>query len=785
MFEKLMNSNLLHKPLELNEQNSLETEILNEEEISDVQLIHGEWKHLGRGEMKQVGQVVCLKTPTRFETFPAHYPQDGDYTNFGEIKAALAIEQHDWTAFNQLKLRITTDCINVVNPAITIGLKNEGVISIPDTYDREGYHVINLKNKLTKEYVLNLNDLPRDQITELTFSIGANGSYMNLPGEWKITLEEVRLEKNQRADGTKGWHLDNGKLIYSHIGYANDSEKTATVSADYIGSQWKVSDAHTNEIVATGAVIEKKTTIGVFGNIEFSNIVTNGEYILEVGKLKSKRFLISEYRELLTESTFKALNFVFCERCGCPVEGVHGTCHADVYAEHEGKKIVFNGGWHDAGDLSQQLIQTAEVTLGLFKMAETFIETEPLLAQRFSEEAQWGLDFILKMRLGDGFRVTIDGVTRFTDNQIGNMDDAIARVHNSPYDNFLITGILADIVRTLPDNSFLNEKILSILELDYQDALSGFEQAPFQHEPIFWEHTYSTSKSLFLATLVWTSSLMYQVTNQEKYRTDCISWLNQLMDCQERTGIELFDGSQLRGMFYRDEQKQVFQHFNHQAREHLYAYAFQEATLIIEDTEIKEKLHQAIVFYGEYLTYLTQFTDPYPMIASGIYHIDEWQEEESFARQHLLVDEEAKEAYQVQLQQGEAIGEGYYIKRFPVWFSFRGNNAILLSMGESATVIGRLLEDDKLLAIGFNQMQWMIGKNPFSQSMMYGEGTNYPQMYSVSSGEMMGEMPVGMQTFENEDQPYWPHFNNATYKEVWVGLAGKWFTLAAQYMNRK
>ncbi|WP_430604707.1 hypothetical protein [Enterococcus sp. DIV0125] len=61
--------------------------------------------------------------------------------------------------------------------------------------------------------------------------------------------------------------------------------------------------------------------------------------------------------------------------------------------------------------------------------------------------------------------------------------------------------------------------------------------------------------------------------------------------------------------------------------------------------------------------------------------------------------------------------------------------------------------------------------------MMYGEGYNYPQMYTVSSGEMIGELPVGIQTFENEDIPYWPQFNNATYKEVWVGLAGKWLSV--------
>ncbi|XOW20119.1 hypothetical protein QK908_08195 [Lactococcus cremoris] len=72
-------------------------------------------------------------------------------------------------------------------------------------------------------------------------------------------------------------------------------------------------------------------------------------------------------------------------------------------------------------------------------------------------------------------------------------------------------------------------------------------------------------------------------------------------------------------MFYRDEKKKVFQHFNHQAREHLYAYAMTEAQKIITDKELKVKLSTSVSNYGAYLKYLMNFTAPYPMIASGIY----------------------------------------------------------------------------------------------------------------------------------------------------------------------
>jgi hypothetical protein len=45
----------------------------------------------------------------------------------------------------------------------------------------------------------------------------------------------------------------------------------------------------------------------------------------------------------------------------------------------------------------------------------------------------------------------------------------------------------------------------------------------------------------------------------------------------------------------------------------------------------------------------------------------------------------------------------------------------------------------------------------------------------------IGEIPVGLQSLFNEDIPYWPQFNTATYKEVWGSSAGKWFSLISEF----
>lgn len=780
----LMESGLLHRPLIVDDCHSYEQRQLAKEIIENSQPLMTKntttWQHEGRGSLEVSTDTVKLSGSTRYCEWPDGAPADGDYVTFGSIIARLPIERQDWSEYTQLKCQIRPECTNVVNPNVVITLENEGEIKIPDIYDREGTHVINLKNNQWQTCVLDISNLPRDVITGLRIATDANGSYMNLKGSISYTIKDLRLEKNKNNTAAKGWQPKEQAIIYAHNGYHPAFEKTALIRQEQESAEFLLKEATTHKTIIRKAVEPLATSIGAFGLLDFSEVNDTGTYYLQVGTIQTEPFKIDTMYKLNYESIWKSLNFIFCERCGCPVHGIHGTCHEDIVTEYKGTTVTFNGGWQDAGDLSQQLVQTAEVTASIFEMAAQVREQQPQLYLRLLEEGEWGIDFILKTRLDEGDRLTSAGITRWTDNRLGNMDDAVPRIHNSPYDNFLITGILAKIVLDLEKTHPLREKLLQVIKEDYGYAYEGFKKAPFTHDPVFWEHTYSTSKSTFLATLSWTAALLFQLTTEPSYKKQALDWFEALLACQESQGILLNNGTKLKGMFYRDETHKVFQHFNHQAREHIFAQAFEEMLRAFPTHEQVGLWQQRAEAYGEYLVFLKEFTAPYPMFASGIYRADEWQEQESFYRQHLLVDKEAEIAYQEQLLHGVKIGSDLYIKRFPVWFSFRGNNGVLLSMGISAAIIGRLTNNRSLLEMAHGQLHWLIGKNPFGQSMMYGEGYDYPQQYSVSSGEMMGELPVGMQTFGNEDEPYWPQFNNATYKEVWVGIAGKWLSLTAE-----
>lgn len=786
--KEVLDSGILHRPLTIDKTNSYEQRQLAQEKIEkSVSLLTNRndvWRHVGRGAIEVSTDQVILSGDTRYSTWSVGAPEDGDYVNFGEIMAHLTIDEQDWSEYTQVKLSILPQCINVVNPNVVITIENDGEIKIPDIYNREGTHVINLENNQWQTCILDISNLPRDKVTGIKIATGANGSYMNLQGTISYTIKDLFLEKNQNNTSAKGWQPKEQTIIYSHIGYHKDFEKTAIIHQEqWQQKEFSVKNSQTDETVLIKEIKNITTSTGIFGLLDFSEITKPGRYYLQVDQRQTESFGIDTTYKLKHESIWKSLNFIYCERCGGPIHGIHGTCHEDIVTEYKGTTVSFNGGWHDAGDLSQQLVQTAEVTASIFEMATQLKESNPMLYLRLIEEGEWGIDFILKTRLDEGDRLTSAGITRWTDNRIGNMDDAKPRIHNNPYDNFLITGILAKIVLDLEEGHPLVEKLNQVAKEDYGFAYAGFQKTGFEHEPVFWEHTYSTSKSTFLATISWTASLLFGLTKEEHYKEHAITWFEQLLQCQEQNGVVLDNGERLKGMFYRDETHTVFQHFNHQAREHLFAQAFEEILHRFSTHEKAEMWQEQAKNYGEYLTFLNDFTAPYPMFASGIYKEDEWKDHDSFKRQHLLVDQEAEAAYQEQLLAGVKVGPGLYIKRFPVWFSFRGNNGIILSMGISAAIMGRLVKNQKLLEMAHGQLQWLVGKNPFSQSMVYGEGYDYPQQYSVSSGEMVGEMPVGIQTFGNEDEPYWPQFNNATYKEVWVGVAGKWLALITELIK--
>ena len=159
---------------------------------------------------------------------------------------------------------------------------------------------------------------------------------------------------------------------------------------------------------------------------------------------------------------------------------------------------------------------------------------------------------------------------------------------------------------------------------------------------------------------------------------------------------------------------------------------------------------------------------------------------ELFPYLHVCCDYEAeRENYRAQLKAGRDLGGGFVLRNFPVWFSFRGNAAVMFSMGKAAGILGRYFQDKELSQLAREQLYWMWGKNPFGQPLVYGMGQNCCRQYAVLTGESVGEVPVGVETLGNGDEPYWPQNNNATYREVWVGSACRYVQVLGELLRQE
>lgn len=781
----LLATGYIHRPLPLHEEKSLEAlnekkKVLDSRLISKIDSLEG-WQHRGQGELsynpeREISGSGCirLKAPTIMGSWPPGAPEDGDYSNYGTVCAAYVLHVENWEAFNRIKFYVFPSCDGVRNVHLTFSLRNEGKHKIPDLYGREGFHVINLKNNQWNECTIEIADIPKDKITEISFYFFINGKDTSTGEFLQYDIGGIELQHIEAPEVTHGWIPSENRIIYSASGYTSSMPKTA-IASSLTGEDFHIIHASSGTPVYSGKIKDIQTSLGSFKLLDFSGFCTPGIYKIAAGDMVTEAFPIDE--NIWENSIWKSINFLFCERCGYPVSNKHGSCHRDITATHNGRSLIFNGGWHDAGDVSQQLLQSAEITYSLLEVASQIKEIDNALYLRLLEEAEWGLDFILKTRFGDGYRATSVGITIWSNGFLGDMDDMKARVHNQAFENFLCAGIEAYSASQLSIDPMLAQKLLVTAKEDFSFALKRYEEVGFGERPIFWEHSYNTSESLFMAAASWAGSMLYKVTGEAVYANKAAAFIDFVLECQRTEPIS--EQYPIFGFFYRDTSKKVINHFNHQAREHVYIQAL---TLLCETQPMHTNINRwkkTITLYGEYLKALMGFVKPYGMLPSGIYGIDEALDEESFTCQHLLIGEEAKEDYVKQLKNGVQLDEKHYLKLFPVWFSFRGNTAVILSMGKCASLCGRFLNDKALLSIAEEQLQWIVGKNPFGQSMMYGEGARYAQQYAVLPGEMVGELPVGVQTKDNEDVPYWPQMNNATYKEVWTTAAGRWLSIVA------
>lgn len=711
------------------------------------------------GEFKM---VVPIETGKRAKGSPS----DPDYAIFGTVSHDIDLGGKDMSRYDRLVADILPTC------------EGQGVMNLNLSIDNDpasglGAHLITLDNNRWNTMRFDISGLRRNHVARLRFYTDQKGRNLFQGKDLTYVVKNIRFEKTSAHYPDRGWATAPGNIAYSMSGYLPQGEKTALMG--FKAPTFRLVDTTTGKVAFESGTRIVSNALGTFSVADFSSFQKPGTYRIESGTRVTRPFTIGA--DAFKPSMWKVLNFIYCQRCGVAVEGIHGRCHNDVYSVHDGRKVSYGGGWHDAGDLSQQTLQTADVAFALTEAYAHELKADTALAKRLKAEAEHGFSFVLRQRLGDGWHASSIGLLHWTDGTPGTADDiTTVRTQDCAFDNFLYAGYEAFAAMRL--DSRLAGKLRQAAIEDYDYARQRFARHGYDNFPHMMEHTYNTSRSLFRAVMSWAASQMFRLTGDKRYASDAAASARYLLRCQA-TGAK---SPLLNGYFYRDTMKAVPVHFIHQSRDQMFAMALVELCKTQPHSADFAAWREALTLYADHLKALMPYTSPYNMVPSGIWQGHEYDDADGFDRLHLFAPSNARELYDKQWSLGERIDDNHRLRRFPIWFSiFNGNEAILLSTAKAAALMGNYLGDGQLSQIGRDQLYWTVGRNPLAQSLVYGEGHRYPSLDSFSSGEITGAMPVGIRAQDDADAPYWPTTDNACYKEVWVSTAGKWLSLLAEY----
>jgi hypothetical protein len=672
----------------------------------------------------------------------------------------------DWRAYNRISMWIRPDVAGFPMLPLQIVLHNDGAEKVPDKYDREGVHFVSLANGW-QHVVWEIEPLARDRVTMLEVGYWVN-KMLAAPGD-RVGFEIGRIELQRvNADHHTGWSVPPGKIAFSNTGYQSGFSKTA-IGVDLKATEFqlvRVNADATNDVVLRKKIQNVPTPRGTFQQLDFTSVIAPGRYFLRAGPTSTRTFGIGD--DAWKPTIWKALNFFYGERCGFAVPGSHSVDHLDWFATHGAERVTMSGGWHDAGDLSQGVINTGEATYSMFALAERIGDSDPELRARLIEEAKWGLDWVLRVRFDGGYRIAFASHNLWTNNVVGDADDRSREAKNNPNANYISAAAEAIAYRVLKDREpELAARSLKIAEDDWNYAIVGVEGPSTWHTPAF------AATKLELAGIGVTASVeLYRATHDQKYADKAAELARIIVGSQQRHPVG--KGFPLAGFFYTGPERDTIFHQFHRGNDQAPIVALTQMVESFPDHPDWIKWYATIALYAEYQKATAATTSPYNVLPSYVYRpTDDIKEIPDSGALHMAT----RASYRAQVLSGMPMGDGWYLRNFPVWFARRGNFGILLSQAKALAATARLRGDSVAADLAQRQAQWIVGRNPFVQSTMWGEGYDWSQQYSVSSGDFVGSLPVGMQSRGESDLPYWPSQNTYVYKEVWVHSTSRWLWL--------
>ena len=672
----------------------------------------------------------------------------------------------DISEYNRVHFDIYLEADGIQNVYFHFFLGNDSVKDIHTTsvYANKNNHIM-----------WEISDIDRDNVRKIVITPFLFGCPSEAMGDIKIYISSIKVEKVKK-DYDLGFDLED-RIAYSHVGYFKKASKVALLSTmDKL--EFRIKNEKDEDVLISYAK-EVQESIGKFYVLDFSQIKKSGKYCICWDKCHTPYFEISDNPYL--ESELYTLNFLRSLRCGVDVKGVHSACHLNCRTvDSEGNSVPNFGGWHDAGDLSQFEIPTAEITHALSDLAFETEDTE--LKKRIMEEAKIGGDWLLQTTFHNGGRALAITYKLWRDNLLmfDNNDVRASVAENGPFENFLSAAALASLARLYKDDYEIYSKwcLRTAIE-DFKFGVEGYTSG------IYTKRWGTNIDSAVCGHGITAACEIYKMTNDASYLDIAKKYAKVVMKCQQ-TDYPEWD-KPIRGFFYEDPKHKYMLTYEHRGHEQSPIQGLCNLYKLCKDDPDSKKWLRSIKLYKEYILSTLAITKPYGLLPGHVYDINKLNMERFTLGGWVKDKEEGLIYLQKEASTGIKLSEGVYLRIFPIAIQRRGFHATLLSKTKGLSEVAKVLQDKKLMQVAIDQLEWILGKNPFASSTMYGLGYNYHPLYVAYSRQMVGALPVGIMTKGDLDLPYWPTYDNAVFKEVWGHTSGKYLWVLSDILsfNRK
>lgn len=686
-------------------------------------------------------------------------------------------EPQDWSRFNRISLWCYVHPTDISILSLSLQFLCEGASAGP--IDPVAIHYIgDLVPGQWNHLIWEIPEMQRDRVRELMIFQPLSGTpFKDIDDTLTYDFDQLQLERVD-AEVVEGWTVTPGKIAFSHVGYQPAAPKQA-VCSEFASNEFSLLDAISGKVIATLPTTTVNTQRGKFQLLDFSTFNATGNYRLRCGHALSDPFPIADniWHQVISHT----LNAFYGLRCGFAIAGMHDACHCDAFVTYRGEKRVVGGGWHDAANMTQGAGRTHLSIYSLLELHEQMRQdpTATELADRTLEEARWGLEWAVRMRFGKGLRCTYGHYAYYTDGVVGNEDDMLQdNVVVDPFQNILATLAFARAARAFKSiDAPYSVRLLKAAEEDFASVIETYPQPSTDATPIQINEGSWRDR---IGYLTLCAAQLYRVTGKRYYADEAARLGRWLLDVQERRFV---DGIPVTGYFYEDAGRTRIVHEYHNSFEECGPQALQALCDILPQHPDWIQWYAASLIYSEYFCRIgATAAQPFNVLPSAVWRRQDIDAPTPIDRTGMRMaafstpmfptppTEALTRTHMMKMfDEGVYLGENHRLRVFPLWYDHIRHGATTVHLSKTAGLIAtaQLRNRPELMQLAAQQLQWVLGANPFSRSLMYGTGYDYRQNFTVSLPNLVGGLSLGFNSFHG-DAPAWP--NNAVfpYKEMWV-----------------